>query len=297
MLKISVPASSANVGPGFDSAGIALSRYLTLTVERAREWEFVHTNSVVPMVDHYKNHFIYKIASQVAEWHHGELPACKVTMHSEIPLARGLGSSASAIIASIELTNQMCQLNLSEEDKLALAVKIEGHPDNVAAALLGSFVISVKIDESTNYKKLPLLNMDLVVYIPSFELKTEDSRKVLPESFDMKEAATASGISNLMISALLTGDFPLAGTMMEADLFHESYRAKLIPNYHDIRSHARELGAFGTVISGAGPTMISFVAKGEGERIAKEMSRIYADYEIDAVSIDETGLVVEKSCS
>lgn len=294
MLKISVPASSANVGPGFDSAGIALSRYLTLTVERAEEWKFHHTNSVVPMVDHYKNHYIYKIASQVAEWYQCDLPACQVTMHSEIPLARGLGSSASAIVASIELANQMCQLDLSEEDKLALAVKIEGHPDNVAAALLGSFVISVIIDEKTSYKKLPLLNMDLVVYIPSFELKTEDSRKVLPKSFDMKEAATASGISNLMISALLTDDFALAGTMMEADLFHESYRAKLIPNYDDIRSHARELGAFGTVISGAGPTMISFVPKGKGKTIAKEMSRIYSDYEIDAVSIDETGLIVEE---
>jgi len=286
MLKISVPASSANVGPGFDSAGIALSRYLTLTVERAEEWKFHHTNSVVPMVDHYKNHYIYKIASQVAAWYQSDLPACQVTMHSEIPLARGLGSSASAIVASIELANQMCQLDLSEEDKLALAVKIEGHPDNVAAALLGSFVISVIIDEKTSYKKLPLLNMDLVVYIPSFELKTEDSRKVLPKSFDMKEAATASGISNLMISALLTDDFALAGRMMEADLFHESYRAKLIPNYHDIRSHARELGAFGTVISGAGPTTISFVPKGKGKTIAKEMSRIYSDYEIDAVSND-----------
>src|SRR5699024_7543287 len=151
MLKISVPASSANVGPGFDSAGIALSRYLTLTIERAEEWEFVHTNSTVPVVDYYKNHYIYKIASQVAEWHNCTLPACHVTMHSEIPLARGLGSSASAIVASIELTNQVCKLNLSEEEKLALAVKIEGHPDNVAAALLGSFVISVKMDEETSY--------------------------------------------------------------------------------------------------------------------------------------------------
>lgn len=294
MFKISVPASSANVGPGFDSAGIALSRHLTLTVKKSDEWEFVHTSSIVPTVDHYKNHYIYKIATQVAEWNNCRLPACHVTMDSEIPLARGLGSSASAIVAAIELTNQLCELNLTEKEKLDLAVKIEGHPDNVAAALLGSFVISVKMADETSYKKLPGLDMDLVIYIPSFELKTEDSRKVLPEQFQMKDAATASGISNLMVSSLLTGDYKLAGKMMESDLFHERYRAKLIPNYYDIRSRARELGAYGTVISGAGPTMISFVPEGEGERVAKTMRATFEDYDIAAVSIDEAGLVVEK---
>src|SRR5699024_9050118 len=128
----------------------------------------------------------------------------------------------------------------------------------------------------------------------SFELKTEDSRKVLPKQFHMKDAATASGISNLMVSSLLTGDYKLAGKMMESDLFHESYRAKLIPNYYEIRSRARELGAFGTVISGAGPTMISFVPEGDGVKVAQEMRVTFSDYDIDAVAIDEDGLTVEK---
>src|SRR5690625_2666262 len=109
----------------------------------------------------------------------------------------------------------------------------------------------------------------------------------------MKDAATASGISNLMVSSLLTGDYKLAGKMMESDLFHESYRAKLIPNYYELRSHARELGAFGTVISGAGPTMISFVPEGEGKRIAQEMKELFPDYDIAALTIDEAGLTVK----
>lgn len=292
MFNITVPASSANVGPGFDSAGIAVSRYLTLQVKEAAAWEFVHTSEIVPTVNHYKNHYIYKVANEVAAMNNCTLPPCHVTMHSEIPLARGLGSSASAIVASIELVNQLCDLQLTDEEKLDFAVKIEGHPDNVAAALLGGFVISVKMGEETSYKKLPNLDMDLVVYIPSFELKTEDSRKVLPEHFHMKDAATASAISNLMVSSLLTGDYKLAGKMMESDLFHESYRAKLIPNYYEIRSHARERGAYGTVISGAGPTMISFVPEGEGAPIAKEMKTIFPDYDIANLSIDEDGLKV-----
>lgn len=293
MLEIIVPASSANVGPGFDSAGIALTRYLTIKVKKAEEWKFIHETPLVPEVNHYKNHYIYKIATKVAEWNSCTLPPCHVTMHTEIPLARGLGSSASAIVASIELVNQLCGLNLTEEEKLDFAVKIEGHPDNVAAALLGGFVISVKMGEETKYKKLPKLDMDLVVYIPSFELKTDESRKVLPKQFKMKDAATASAISNLMVSSLLTGDYKLAGKMMESDLFHETYRAKLIPNYYEIRAHARELGAYGTVISGAGPTMISFVPQGEGEKIAEKMRTIFPDYDIEKLEIDEEGLRVK----
>lgn len=295
MLQIRVPASSANVGPGFDSAGIAVSRYLTLTIEKSEQWEFIHTTSTVPPVNDYRNHYIYKTAVKVANWHQCNLPPCRVEMDTNIPLARGLGSSASAIIASIELVNQLCHLHLTEKDKLAYAVKIEGHPDNVAAALLGGFVIAVKMGEETDYKKLPTLDMDIIVYIPSFQLKTEDSRKVLPKQFQMKDAATASGISNLMVSSLLTGDYKLAGKMMESDLFHESYRSKLIPNYYVIRSKARQFGAYGTVISGAGPTMISFVPRGKGEVIAEKMETLLPNYEIDALQIDEKGLQIQKN--
>lgn len=293
MITISVPASSANIGPGFDSAGVAVSRYLTLHVTKADEWSFTHTTPLVPPVRNYKDHYIYKIAKKVADWHDCELTPCHVTMDSEIPLARGLGSSASAIVAAIELANQVCELNLSQDTKLEYAVKIEGHPDNVAACLLGGFVVTVKMGDEATYKKLPAIDTDLVVYIPNFELKTEDARKVLPEGFNMKDAATASGVSNLMISALLTGDYELAGKMMESDLFHETYRAKLIPNYYDIRSNARKLGAYGTVISGAGPTMISFVPNGKGEEIAKEMQAILPDYEVEALQLDEKGLQVK----
>jgi len=293
MFTISVPASSANIGPGFDSAGVAVSRYLTLDVTKSEAWEFIHTNSIIPPVRHYEDHYIYKVAKQVAEWHNEHLTPCQVTMTSEIPLARGLGSSASAIVAGIELANQLCLLHLTEKEKLDYAVRIEGHPDNVAAALLGGFIVTVKMGNDTSYKKLPAIKTDLVVYIPNFELKTEDARKVLPEEFLMKDAATASGVSNLMISAFLTGDYELAGKMMESDLFHESYRAKLIPNYYEIRSEARTLGAFGTVISGAGPTMISFVPEGQGVSIAKEMNAIFPDYEVVALKLDENGLQVK----
>lgn len=138
------------------------------------------------------------------------------------------------------------------------------------------------------------LNMDLVLYIPNFELKTETARKVLPETFSRADATAASGIGNVMIAGLLSGDYGLAGRMMEADLFHEPYRASLIPNYDEIRQAAREMGAFGTVISGAGPTMISFAPKGTGESIVKGMQAVLPNYSIELMEADRNGLRVEK---
>src|SRR5699024_8140660 len=117
-------------------------------------WHFTHVNDTVPALDNYKHHYIYKTAQKVADLHECQLPACNVEMHSDIPLARGLGSSSSAIIASIELVNQVCDLNLSVDEKLQPAVKIEGHPDNVAPALFGGFIVSVQMDGRTNYQKL-----------------------------------------------------------------------------------------------------------------------------------------------
>src|SRR5690625_4017922 len=112
MLTITVPASSANIGPGFDSVGVAVSRYLTLHVRKSNQWEVVHLTEQLPNLNNYTDHFIYRVAHQVAEWNKTTLFPCTVEVDSNIPLARGLGSSASAIIAGIELTNQICNLEL-----------------------------------------------------------------------------------------------------------------------------------------------------------------------------------------
>src|SRR5699024_7055795 len=133
----------------------------------------------------------------------------------------------------------------------------------------------------------------IILYIPNVELKTEEARNVLPNQFSRDEATSASGVSNVMIASLLTKDYERAGKMMEQDLFHEPYRAKLIPNYELIKRHAKEFGAYGTVISGAGPTMISFVPKGEGQSITSQMSKILENYDVTSLQIDYNGLQVQ----
>src|SRR5690625_257029 len=300
MLTITVPGSSANVGPGFDSVGIAVGRYLTLQVQKSNEWKFSHVSHEIPEVDFYYNHFIYKVAKQVADWHEVEMPPCHVEMSSEIPLARGLGSSASAIVAGIELANQLCHLQLSDDTKFTYAVKIEGHPDNVTPCLFGGFVVTVKTADEVFYKKLPTVNVDTIVYIPPFELKTSDAREVLPKVFPIDEATSASAISNMTLVSLVTGDYELAGKMMEKDMFHEPYRSTLIPQYGAIRMKAAKFGAYGTVISGAGPTMISFVPKGEGHSIAEKIKGTIPEletYEVILLTLDELGLRVDGELS
>lgn len=288
--RITVPASSANIGPAFDSAGLALNLYLTLQVTEADNWEFEHLSTSLPEPTSYEDHFIYKAAKKIADQYDKQLPPCNVKMESDIPLARGLGSSASAVIAGIELANQICGLHLSDEEKLKLATEIEGHPDNVAPALLGGLIISAITDDNNVHSvRISELNTDLILFIPQDELKTEAAREVLPETFSREKAVIANSISNVMIAALITGDYRLAGKMMDNDLFHEPYRAALVPNYTEIKQAAKTYGAYGTVISGAGPSLISFVPKGQGKSLEKQMQSMFEEHHVHALEMDQIG--------
>ncbi|API92791.1 MULTISPECIES: homoserine kinase [unclassified Virgibacillus] len=292
--SLSVPASSANIGPGFDSLGLAVDLYLNLTVSANNTWGIDQQSEMLPAFNNYKEHFIYQVANQTAALYGKELPACYMTINSAIPLARGLGSSASAIVAGIELANQCCQLGLSSNEKLQLATEREGHPDNVAAALLGGLVVTAyNDDKSIDVCKINQLNIDILVFIPQEELKTDVSRQVLPEVYSRSQAAKAGSIGNVFIAALMNENYELAGKMMEKDIFHEPFRAKLIAKYDAIKRMTKELGAYGTVISGAGPTMLSFFPKGTGAAIKQKLQNTFSSYHIQQREIDFTGVRVE----
>jgi len=290
---LKIPASSANMGAGFDSIGIAVQRYLTLHVEQSESWEFVHQSDSLPTYTNPQDHFIYKVALHIATKYEKNLSPCKVTMTSEIPLARGLGSSAAAVVAGIELANQICSLQLNDEQKLHEATLLEGHPDNVAPSIFGGCIVThISESDEINFIKIDSFNVDLVIAIPDVELKTEKARQVLPAEIPFKRAVKASSVGNLMIAALLQENYVLAGKMMENDLLHEPYRARLISNYKKIRTLSRDLGAYGTVISGSGPTMISFVPQNKGEQIAQKLGDKLPDYTIEKTTIDKIGLQI-----
>lgn len=288
---IRVPASSANIGPGFDSMGLAVDLYLTLEVTEQTDWEFISPS--VGDVSLEEN-FIYRIAKQTAEKYGKSLRPARVEETTSIPLARGLGSSAAAIVAGIELANQLGGLGLTTEEKLTVATEIEGHPDNVAPALLGGLIVSTYMNGVVDWLKIDQLHLELIAIIPEIELKTKASRDVLPEQFSLADAALGSGIGNVTVAALVSGDYELAGKMMEKDVFHEPYRKPLIPNYDLIQRTAKKHGAFGTVISGAGPTMMSFVPGHHRDKIKTALEEVLPDYRLENMKMDTNGLKVEQ---
>ena len=291
--QISVPGSTANLGPGFDSIGLGLSLYLNLTVTLQDEWEFVHIGENVPTDTTVETHLIFQIAQQVALQYDCTLRPCKVEMTSELPLARGLGSSASAIVAAIELANILCELNLSTQDKLNISSQIEGHPDNATASVVGGLTIS-SMDENGIVDTIRIRDLDVafVVFIPDVELKTAHSRDVLPAELDRGYAVRASAHANMLAASCIAKDYERIGRYMEADLFHEPFRAQLIPNYTEIREAAKQAGAYGTALSGAGPTLISIVPTTVAEQFVDVMRAQFPEHNIVLTSADKKGIIV-----
>ena len=288
-MKIIVPATSANVGPGFDSVGIAVSKYLTIDVLEAQEnWWIEHDlGEEIPSDE---ENLLLQTALQVA----ADLPPHRLKMTSEVPLARGLGSSSSVIVAGIELANQLGKLALSDEDKLEIATKIEGHPDNVAPAIFGNLVVASYVDQQTNHLVLPFPECDLVAFVPNYELKTSDSRNVLPSEWTYKEAVAASSIANVAIAALAKGDLRVAGKAIEADRFHERYRQQLVAEFPQVKEVAHQHDAYATYLSGAGPTIMNLLAPEHTASFVAALTALGLDGQIFQLKIDTFGVRVEK---
>ena len=289
-MRITVPATSANVGPGFDSVGIAVSKYLTIDVLEAQEnWWIEH--DLGEEIPSNEENLLLQTALQVAS----DLPPHRLKMTSEVPLARGLGSSSSVIVAGIELANQLGKLSLSDEDKLEIATKIEGHPDNVAPAIFGNLVVASYVDQQTNHLVLPFPECALVAFVPNYELKTSDSRNVLPSEWTYKEAVAASSIANVAIAALAKGDLRVAGKAIEADRFHERYRQQLVAEFPQVKEVAHQYGAYATYLSGAGPTIMTLLPVEHAEAFAKDLESKGLNGQVFSLKIDTTGVKVEKS--
>lgn len=289
MLTIRVPGTTANLGPGFDSCGLALDLYLTLEVgEEQSEWHIDH--HLGEKIPKDKENLIIQTALSLAP----NLVPRKLMMQSDIPSARGLGSSSAAIVAGIELANQLEELELTPMEKVNVAAAIEGHPDNVAPAILGDFVVASQLDKEVYAVKHAFPETGILAIVPKNELLTTQSREVLPKTMTYPKAIEASAISNVMISAILTGNISLAGKMMEKDLWHETYREKLIPQLRMIRQWANENGAYGTFLSGAGPTVVVLVPKAKLNEVKNGLSIQLTDMLIKEVNVSSLGIQLKK---
>ena len=288
-MKIIVPATSANVGPGFDSVGVAVTKYLEIQVcEEREEWMIEH--QLGKWIPRDERNLLLKIALQIVP----DLQPRRLKMVSDIPLARGLGSSSSVIVAGIELANQLGNLKLSDHDKLQLATKIEGHPDNVAPAIYGNLVIASSVEDQVSAVVAPFPECAFLAYIPNYELRTRDSRGVLPRKLSYKEAVAASSIANVAIAALLTGDMVKAGQVIEGDLFHERYRQDLVREFATIKKVAKKNGAYATYLSGAGPTVMVLAEPDKMPKIKAELEKQPFKGKLHDLQVDTEGVRVEE---
>ena len=288
-MKIIVPATSANVGPGFDSVGVAVTKYLEIQVcEEREEWMIEH--QLGKWIPRDERNLLLKIALQIAP----DLQPRRLKMVSDIPLARGLGSSSSVIVAGIELANQLGNLKLTDHDKLQLATKIEGHPDNVAPAIYGNLVIASSVEGQVSAVVAPFPECAFLAYIPNYELRTRDSRGVLPKKLSYKEAVAASSIANVAIAALLTGDMVKAGQAIESDLFHERYRKELVREFASIKKVAKRNGAYATYLSGAGPTVMVLADLDKMPKIKADLEKQPFKGKLHELQVDTQGVRVEE---
>ena len=287
-MKIIVPATSANVGPGFDSVGVAVTKYLEIQVcEEREEWMIEH--QLGKWIPRDERNLLLKIALQIVPY----LQPRRLKMVSDIPLARGLGSSSSVIVAGIELANQLGNLKLSKHEKLQLATKIEGHPDNVAPAIYGNLVIASSVEGQVSAVVAPFPECAFLAYIPNYELRTRDSRGVLPKKLSYKEAVAASSIANVAIAGLLTGDMVKAGQAIESDLFHERYRQELVREFATIKKVAKRNGAYATYLSGAGPTVMVLAEPDKMPKIKAELEKQPFKGKLHDLQVDTEGVRVE----
>ena len=287
-MKIIVPATSANIGPGFDSVGVALSKYLEIVImEPSKDWFIEHDLGENIPTD--ASNLLIKTALRVTS----TIQPHRIKMISDVPLARGLGSSSSVIVAGIELANQLANLNLTADEKLAIATEIEGHPDNVAPAIFGNLVISSYLNQKVSSIVADFPETAFIAYIPNYELKTSDSRCVLPSELSYKEAVAASSVANVAIAALLTGDLVKAGQAIQGDLFHERFRQQLVKEFSPIKALAKKEGAYATYLSGAGPTVMVLASKDKEETILAGLKALQLDGQVCSLRVDTNGVIVE----
>ncbi len=247
---VRVPASSANLGPGFDVLAAALSLHLELEVSEAGEF------AVEPGADGVPTDRSNLIVQAFETLHPAD--GVRFAVRSEIPLARGMGSSAAAIVAGLVAADHLYELGLGPEEIYARAARIEGHPDNVAAAVFGGFVLcpAAEGDEVPAPVRLePPAGVEAIVVIPAEEVSTERARAALPAQVDMDDAVQNIAAAAQLVLGIERADLTLIARGL-ADRLHQPHRGPLYPRSLELLSGARELGAIGATISGAGPTVL-----------------------------------------
>lgn len=310
-VSVKVPATTSNIGPGFDSFGMALPIYNTVTLEETVlpgtgiEINVVSEDESVDelSVEHLElneNSLVYK-AVELLYNSIGQTPSeLKITIHSNIPIARGLGSSASVIVGGLLAANELLGNPADEAALLSIATEVEGHPDSITPAIVGGFVITSQEDDcSVIYKKIDWPeDWIITACIPEYELPTDISRSVIPENIPLKDAVFNAKRTAMFVNAVTTHDENLMKLALQ-DRLHQPYRMKLVPGFDKIIENLKhEDDVLGCVLSGAGPSLLVISRRNNLDRIQSIVKDTWSDINIKSVIktlyVEEKGAQVIK---
>jgi homoserine kinase len=289
MISVRVPATSANLGPGYDAVGLALSLSTRISLERSPFPSIEVSGAGEDLIPRGIDHPAYRAASFVAEIV-GESDAhFSLFQENDIPPIRGLGGSAAALVGGAVAANDLFGGQIAAPDLLNLVCELDGHPDNAAPALLGGLVIGTLTPHGVSSVRLEPKNIKVAVAVPDFAVSTTAARRALPESVLHRDAVFNVGRSGLLLGALATGEYDLLRVAMQ-DRLHQPYRAHLIPGLDEVIEAAHQNGAYGACLSGSGPTVLAFVSADRAEKVAAAMR---AAFEARGVASDAWALDVD----
>ena len=302
-IRARVPASSANLGPGFDVLGLALGAYLQCTLRTSKhDLKIVVSGDAAEGIPTDASNLIWRLFSEQAG---AEAASNKfeLVIENDIPLGRGMGSSAAATLAGLALAREYLKREIDRGKLIEEATRIEGHPDNAAAAVLGGFVVSGQSDDG-RVIALPCAaptNIEMLLVIPEFKLSTESARAVLPKEYTRKDAVFNMQRVGLLLAALQNGRGDLLAEAMR-DRLHQPYRAPLVPGLSDILGLKNVTGLLAAALSGAGPSILAIcepIEKGSADAPAEAIQQCFQRHGVAStakrVPVDYEGIRIERS--
>ncbi len=297
VIKVHVPASTANLGPGFDTLSLALDLYNDFTFRVTKDGLKINQKNSDNLPEDSTN-LVYRSFCEGFKFLKKTPPGIELDINCNIPQSAGMGSSASAVVSGLLAANHLMGNTLKKSDILSLATKIEGHPDNCAAAIYGGLTISVSSDDKVFVSQFPWPKELLIIVItPDFELPTRISRELLPASITYGDATFNVSRTAYLLSCLLNKDFDGLKIGFQ-DRLHQPYRKDLIPGMEAVLNTAIEKGACGATLSGAGPTLSAFVVgKEKAEIVSKSMQEKWSEFKVKStpriLSVASDGAKIE----
>ncbi len=282
-MRLKVPATTTNFGAGFDTFGLALNLYNTFEVYESDAFgvEIEGEGRNLPKDE---NNLVIRVYKRACEVFGKEPKPFKLKQTNRVPTARGLGSSATAIVGGILIFEKLHKRELTLRDKLSVAFEFENHPDNLLPALVGGFVVCAQ-DDVLTYNRLRFPEeLSLVFAVPEFELSTEEARRVIREEVPLRDAVFNIQRASLFVSALTSRRFDLLRIATE-DALHQPYRAKLIPGFRDVLEAGYRQGAYAVFLSGAGPTVCAITSEERAEPVGEAMVRAFGGAGVSSKAI------------